>query len=155
MSAFVLPPFLVDPATLPPAIRISESGSFARYTFTERIPSILKDTLALNSFPRGIRKALEELGAELAGGAIRGLREEAEDRAFWNAVSAPHIGRSWLDAPWYWAEAFFYRRLLEATGYFQPGPWNRVDPIRADEGDRIGAGRGAGRGQRCPAAVAR
>ena len=129
MSAFVLPPCLVDPATLPPAIRISESGSFARYTFTERIPSILKETLALNSFPHGIRKALEELGAELAGGAIRELREEAEDRAFWNAVSAFHIGRSWLEVPWYWAEAYFYRRLLEATGYFQPGPWHRVDPF--------------------------
>jgi len=34
-----------------------------------------------------------------------------------------------LNVPWYWAEAYFYRRLLEATRYFQPGPWLGVDPF--------------------------
>ena len=50
---------------------------------------------------------------------------------FWDAVSAPYIGRSWLDVPWYWAEAFFYRRVLEVTRYFQPGPWQARDPFAA------------------------
>jgi len=34
-----------------------------------------------------------------------------------------------MDVPWYWAESFFYRRLLEATRYFQPGPWRGYDPF--------------------------
>jgi uncharacterized protein with ATP-grasp and redox domains len=34
-----------------------------------------------------------------------------------------------LDLPWYFAEAFFYRRILEATGYFQRGPLGGVDPF--------------------------
>jgi hypothetical protein len=36
-----------------------------------------------------------------------------------------------LDVPWYWAEAFFYRRILEATSYFQPGEWHLFDPYSA------------------------
>ena len=60
---------------------------------------------------------------------VREVREEAPDRGFWNAVSAPHLDRSWLDVPWYWGEAYFYRRMLEATRYFQPGPWRSVDPF--------------------------
>ncbi len=80
---------------------------------------------------RSIRRNIEALHNELTAGAIRGLQEETPDRAFWDAAAAPHIGRSWLDVPWYWAEAFFYRRVLEATRYFQPGPWQGVDPYAA------------------------
>jgi hypothetical protein len=124
-----IPPFQIALADLPPAIRTSDPGSFARYTLKERVPGILQETLGLNEYPEDIRKALADLHLELTGGVTREVREEAQDRAFWNAVSTPHIGRSWLDVPWYWAEAYFYRRLLEATRYFQPGPWHSVDPF--------------------------
>jgi len=129
LSAFLIPPCQVELATLPPAIRTSEPGSFARYTLAERVPGILQDVLSLNEFPDEIRRALEDLQVELTGGVIREVREDAPDRVFWGMVSAPHIGRSWLDVPWYWAEAYFYRRLLEATQYFRPGPWHGVDPF--------------------------
>ena len=110
----------------------SDPGSFARRTFEVRIPAILREALALNpSFDEEIRRNIEALHAELTAGTIRGLREDTPDRVFWDADVAPHIGRSWLDVPWYWAEAFFYRRVLEATRYFQPGPWQGVDPYAA------------------------
>jgi len=79
-------------------------------------------------------------------GAIQPLREPAPDAAFWNEVSQPHFGHSWLDAPWYWAEAYFYRRVLEATHYFQTGHgWHGMDPyankkateIRPDAAPRL------------------
>jgi hypothetical protein len=126
---FVVPEPLVEPANLPPPIRTSDAGSFARHTFVERIPGILREALAQNDLPGGNRKALDALHAEVAHGRVGGLSEETPDRAFWNAVSAAHVGRSWLDVPWYWAEAFLYRRLLEATGYFQPGSGHRLDPF--------------------------
>jgi Damage-control phosphatase ARMT1-like domain len=129
LTAFVVPPSQVSLTDLPPAIRTSDPGSFAHYTLTERLPGILRETIALNDFPDEIQRALEDLHAELTGGVVREMREEAPDRGFWNAVSAPHLGRSWLDVPWYWGEAYFYRRLLEATRYFQPGPWRWVDPF--------------------------
>jgi uncharacterized protein with ATP-grasp and redox domains len=30
---------------------------------------------------------------------------------------------------WFFAETYFYRRILEATGYFEPGPLQGVDPF--------------------------
>jgi uncharacterized protein with ATP-grasp and redox domains len=110
----------------------SDPGSFARRTFEVRIPAILREALDLNpSFDEAIRRNIEALHAELTTGAIRGLIEEAPDRPFWDAAAAPYAGRSWLEASWYWAEAFFYRRVLEATRYFQPGPWQGIDPYAA------------------------
>ena len=106
----------------------SEPGSFAHHTLQVRVPAILQETIGLNAFPSEIRSALDELYDELIEGTIRGLREDAADRAFWDAVGAPWLGRSWLAVPWYWAEAYFYRRILEATRYFQPGPWHGFDP---------------------------
>ena len=129
LTTFAVPPFQIDPADLPPAIRTSDAGSFARYTFTERVPNILRETLALNDPPEISRRALEALHVEVTQGRVSGLCEDTPDKTFWNTVSAPHIGQSWLDVPWYWGEAFFYRRLLEATGYFRPGPGQQVDPF--------------------------
>jgi hypothetical protein len=129
VTAYRIPPAQIDLAGLPPPILTSAPGSFARYTFVERVPAILRDTIALNRFPGEIRCSLEDLHVEVTGGPIRGLREDTPDRDFWNTVSAPHCGRRWLDVPWYWGEAFFYRRMLEATRYFQPGSWQGRDPF--------------------------
>jgi hypothetical protein len=126
---FIVPHSSVEPAELPPPIRTSDVGSFARYTFMERLPTVLRDVLVQNDLPDDRREALHALHAEIAHGRVRELREDAADTTFWRAVSAPHIGRSWLDVPWYWGEAFFYRRLLEATGYFGTGPGRQVDPF--------------------------
>lgn len=131
MPDFVMPSCRVDLTTWPPPIWTSELGSFAQHTLRVRLPAILRETLALNDFPPGIRADLEALHAELTGGTIRALQEAAPDAAFWRAVSAPCIGRPWLDAPFYWVEAYFYRRIVEATRYFQPGPWQGVDPFAA------------------------
>lgn len=131
MADFTIPTPQVDLATLPPLLLTSDPNSFARNTLRVRIPAILRETIALNDFAPGIRVALEDLYVELTDGRVRGLQEEAPDAGFWQAASAPYIGRSWLDVPWYWAEAFFYRRLLEATRYFQPGRWAGFDPFAA------------------------
>ena len=126
---FMVPNSAVEPADLPPPIRTSDAGSFARYTFAERLPTILRDVLAQNDFSDERRGALHALHVEITQGRVRELQEDAPDKIFWNAVSSPHIGRSWLDVPWYWGEAFFYRRLLEATGYFGTGPGRHLDPF--------------------------
>ena len=129
LNQFTIPPAQIDVTSLPSPILTSEPGSFARSTLKKRVPGILRETIALNTFPDKIQAELNELHAELTGGVIRALTEDAADHTFWNAVSAPHIGHSWLNVPWYWAEAYFYRRVLEATQYFQSGPWQGVDPF--------------------------
>lgn len=114
---------------LPPLLLTSDPGSFAHNTLKVRVPRILRDTIAANDFPADVVRALEELHAELTSGEIYPLMEDAPDVREWNRLSSPHFGHTWLDVPWYWAEAYFYRRLLEATRYFQPGPWHGVDPF--------------------------
>lgn len=125
------PSYQFDPASLPPRILTSEAGSFAHETFKTRVHGILRDVSAANDFPPETVAALAALSHEIAAGTIRPLHEAAPDTAYWAASAAPYAGRSWLDAPWYWAETYFYRRILEATGYFQPGLGLGADPYAA------------------------
>jgi uncharacterized protein with ATP-grasp and redox domains len=120
-------------AQLPPVLRTSEPGSFAEHTFKTRIPHIVNEVIALNNFPMDVIAALQTLRDEIVGGALQPIRESAADAEYWNASAAGHIGKTWLDLPWYWAEAFFYRRVLEATHYFQPGSTFHLDPYAADK----------------------
>jgi hypothetical protein len=131
LSLFEIPTSQVDTNTLPPLILTSEPDSFAQRTFAVRIPRIIQETIELNSFPDDIRGALEELRIEILSDTVRGLRQETPDKAFWDQASRPYLGRTWLDIPWYWGEAFMYRRVLEATRYFLPGPTYRFDPYAA------------------------
>ena len=131
MRDFEVPTWQIDPNTLPPLLMTSEPDSFAFRSFKYRIPTIVEETIRLNRFPEDIRRALEALRGEILEGKIRGLQEETVDRIFWDEVSRPYLGRSWFEVPWYWAEAFFYRRILEATRYFQPGAWQGFDPYQA------------------------
>lgn len=57
------------------------------------------------------------------------LPDDAPDRAAWDRWGRDHLGRAWANAPFLWAESYFYRRLLDAVGYFTPGPWFGVDPF--------------------------
>jgi uncharacterized protein with ATP-grasp and redox domains len=115
-------------------LHTGEPGSFAHETFRVRIPEILRKTRAqLGPVPPSIDGALDELDAEVRTGRLRLLREEAADRAFWDGAAAPHVGHTWLDLPWFFAETFFYRRLLEATGYFSGGAMAGRDPFAADK----------------------
>lgn len=117
---------------VPPTLRTSEPGSFARRTLAVRVPAILEDARRyVGGVATDVDARLDALALELASGTLTPLHEAAPDRPVWDAACAPHTGRSWLDLPWFFAEAFFYRRLLEATGYFQSGVLAGVDPFAA------------------------
>lgn len=131
MTNYHIPAPLTDLSAFPPPLHTSTAGSFAHDTFKRRIPQILQNTAAANDFPAHIQDNFSAFHDELTCGVVRGLHENTPDRAFWDPISAPHLGHSWLDVPWLWAEAFFYRRVLEASGYFQPGPSRGLDPYAA------------------------
>jgi uncharacterized protein with ATP-grasp and redox domains len=114
---------------LPPPLMTSEPGSFARRTIAERKPQIIRQAIVDNGYPPSIVRALEAFREEVASRPMRPLREQAPDVAFWNRELAAHRGKTWLEIPWYLAESYFYRRLLEAVRYFQPGPWKGHDPF--------------------------
>ena len=114
---------------LPPPLMTSEPGSFARATIVERKPEIIRRVIADNVYPPEIVTALDMFRDEIAHGVIAPLSEDAPDAAFWNAHQAQYADKTWLEVPWYFAETYFYRRLLEAARYFQPGPWQCRDPF--------------------------
>jgi hypothetical protein len=114
---------------LPPLLVTSEPGSFARKTIVERKPTIIRQVLGDHCYPPNIVAALEDFRAEIACEPVRPLTEVASDVAGWLAVWAEFEGHTWLDVPWYFAEAYFYRRLLEAVRYFQSGSWWLHDPF--------------------------
>ena len=131
---------------LPPPLMVSEPGSFARQTIVLRKPEIIRRVIADNVYPPDIVADLQRFGAEITqdggpGRQIEPLHESEGDADFWNHHWAHYEGCTWLDLPWYFAETYFYRRLLEATRYFQPGRWQGLDPFgrqkRAQEASAV------------------
>ena len=115
---------------IPPPLRGAESGSFAHYTVAGRMPGIARRVVEENDFAPAIVKRLEGLVAELPQGFIRPLTDtDAPDAADWQRYVTPYAGQDWLQVPWFFAETYFYRRILEATGYFEPGSGQGVDPF--------------------------
>ncbi|MCQ9134792.1 damage-control phosphatase ARMT1 family protein [Streptomyces hilarionis] len=120
------------PATpAPPVILGNEPGSFPHSVLAERHPAIIRQVR--DAFPYGprARRALDALAQSCAQGVVEPLPDDAHDRERWREWGLDdHVGRSWFDLPWLWSESYFYRRLLDAVGYFGPGPWAGIDPFR-------------------------
>ncbi|MGW2618378.1 damage-control phosphatase ARMT1 family protein [Streptomyces sp. NPDC001500] len=115
----------------PPVILGNEPGSFPRSVLAERHPAIIRQVR--DAFPYGpqARRALDALAESCAQGVVEPLPDDAHDRDRWRDWGLDeHVGRSWFDVPWLWSESYFYRRLLDAVGYFGPGPWAGIDPFR-------------------------
>ena len=122
---------------LPPPLMTSEPGSFARKTIVERKPQIIRQVIENNDYPAEVVGRLGAFQREIAAGPLRPLVEDAPGVSAWNREVATHEGRTWLELPWYFAEVYFYRRLLEAVGYFQPGPLRGRDPFGAQKQAQI------------------
>lgn len=116
-------------SNLPPPLMTSEPGSFARLTIVERKPQIIRQVIADNDYPGEIVAALEAFREEIERRPVRLLAEAAADAPFWNREMAAYEGKTWLELPWYLAETYFYRRVLEAVRYLAPGPWQGRDPF--------------------------
>jgi hypothetical protein len=116
---------------IPPLLRGSEAGSFAEDTVVRRLPAIALRVISENSFDVPTNQHLHDLAGDLPRGRIRPLLDvQAPDWSSWQDVLQPFFGQTWLEIPWFAAEMVFYRRVLEATGYFQPGPGFGLDPYR-------------------------
>ena len=57
------------------------------------------------------------------------LAPDADEHEIWAPWGEGHFGKPWLDAPFLWSESYFYRRLLDAVGFFGRGPWRWADPF--------------------------
>lgn len=127
----------MDKTTLPPFLMTSDVGSFAQRTIKERLPIILEQVISTNIYPPKIHKGLQTFKKELNHGQVQPLSETTEDRVVWERDLQAWLGKRWDQLPWLLAEAYFYRRILEITHYFQPGPWMGVNPFEALKAQEI------------------
>lgn len=93
------------------------------------MPATVRRVLRENSLTPEAAQAVLALAEEIPHAPVRAPHDRsAPDLALWNAYCDPYAGQNWLDVPWFFAETAMYRRILEATGYFQPGPGFYADP---------------------------
>jgi len=112
-----------------PTIRSGPAGSFAWSVFHERHPKLIQQLLDALPYGPTERAAVGRLLSESTSGVLEPLAEQAHDSGQWREWGRGLWGLPWGEAPFLWAESYFYRRLLEATGYFRPGAWQGIDPF--------------------------
>lgn len=119
---------------LPPPLHGADPDSFPQRTVSGRLPSIARRVLEESDWHAQGRANLEALISDMPQGVLRPLRDsDAPDAAAWERDLAPYLGQTWLEAPWFVAETYFFRRILEAIGYYQLGAGQGVDPYAAQK----------------------
>ncbi|MBA5220685.1 damage-control phosphatase ARMT1 family protein [Streptomyces griseoaurantiacus] len=115
-----------------PVIVSDDPASFAHGVLAERHPALVARVLDTVPYGPGERAALTALLDNHLKGVVEAPEPGARDAERWTEEWGlpEHLGRSWFAAPFLWAESYFYRRLLDALGYFGSGPWRGVDPFR-------------------------
>jgi hypothetical protein len=87
---------------VPSELLNNDPAGYAWGVWHDRTPKLISQLRDAHPFSAAQRRALDDLLAETA---------------------------SWADASFLWSESVFFQRLLEAVGFFTPGPWYWVDPF--------------------------
>ena len=117
------------PPGLPPELLNNDPQGFAWGVWRDRTPKLVTQIRDAHPYGPVQRRALDGLLEEISSGVIQPLGSHTHDYEVWESWGAGYFGMPWLDAPFLWSESYFYRRLLDAVGFFQPGPWRWVDPF--------------------------
>ncbi len=124
---------------LPELFTTSGESSFARRSISDRHCATLLQVIETGAVEEPYRSRLLDFRAESLGGRLSdpfagqgwdpGLFEPQE-LADWRSALRPLRGRSWFQLPWYFAESFWFLKLLFAFGYYEPAGPNRLrDPF--------------------------
>jgi len=104
---------------IPEPLKGSEIGTWTHTSIVKRLPDIAHRILSENNFTESITTKIQQLIEEIPNGLIRPLHDApAPYFAQWNSYISHQAGKDWLQVPWFFAEYYFYNRILEATGYF-------------------------------------
>lgn len=116
-----------------PSIRGIDKNSFAGFTIKERLPFIIDQIIQDNDFSDQIIQALSELKTNVLHGNVECFICTGDDQLKWKVWIGEHIGKSWFELPFYFAEAYFYRLILDKVDFFQ----NNIDPFKIQKNDDI------------------
>jgi len=115
---------------LPKPMTALDPDSWAYDTVTRRWPEIGQRMFGENDLLPEIAPRLEALITDIPQGRIRSIKDiGAPDVRVWNRDIQIYAGKNWLEPPWFFTEHYFYRRVMEAIGYFQNGPGSGLDPF--------------------------
>jgi len=114
---------------LPRPITSEVPGTWAYHTMSRRVVEIARRTLVENDFSEEIIRRVQALIAEIPDEAIRLMNHTAPDADAWDEYTQPYLDQNWLTPPWFFTETYFYRRLIEATGFYEVGSGLGVDPF--------------------------
>lgn len=120
----------MDTRQIPEPLRGLEPDSWARTTIVERLPDIARKIPAENQFPWSIEQELKILWNEIPDQKIRPIKDlGSPDFGDWRGYTADYLDLNWLQTPWFFAETYFYRRVMEAVRFFERGE----DPFLAQK----------------------
>ena len=100
----------------PDYIRTGDDNSFAFFTLTRRLPSIVRSVIENNNFDNEINDKLECLFAEIPEAELKPLPDSSDVNRKMNAEIREQKYR-WNDAPFIFAENYLYHRLKEICNY--------------------------------------
>jgi hypothetical protein len=106
-------------------------GTFARSVLERRHPAIVEQVRAAHPYGPSQVARLDALVQATDGIPQPPDAGSAQwpDAAAWAAWLAPYRGHTWFEVPFLVAENWFYRLLLDAVAFVEPGPWQGVDPF--------------------------
>ena len=114
---------------LPPLISTSDPDSFADFTFRTRLPELLDQIILSNHLEGRHAAELKRFKTQLNCGTVDdcltahpylGEQIGVEAHQTWADEIRRHLGKSWFDLPWYFAESLFYLKVLLGCGYYRP-----------------------------------
>ncbi|TQS40875.1 protein-glutamate O-methyltransferase family protein [Cryptosporangium phraense] len=107
----------------------SDPASFPWSVFHDRHPVLIERIAGALPRPAAHHDALDALLAESTSGVVSALDVESLRHEHWPWWRPEYRGLPWGETPFLWAESYFYRRVLDAVGYFVPGLWRGLDPF--------------------------
>ena len=102
-----------------------KEDSFARFTLQYRLPAIIDGILKDNKYESKIEADLKGLKDKVIHGKIDDSIASGPDLAQWNIWIDSFRTMSWFEVPFYFAEAYFYRLVIDIIGFFD----RREDPF--------------------------
>ena len=116
--------------SIPAPLRGSEEGTWAQSTIQERLPKIAQRVLDENSLYQDAHIAICDLITEIPSANIRPIHDpSALDQEDWKEYTQPYLHLDWRQVPWFFAEHYFYRRIIEGVGYYKSGNGHGLDPF--------------------------
>jgi uncharacterized protein with ATP-grasp and redox domains len=94
------------------------------------LPHIAQRVLADNPLTAAMRRQIEDLMAAIPYRTLAVFTDPAApDMPGWHDYVRPYLDHNWLQVPWFFAETYFYRRLIAITDFFRTG----FDPFAAQK----------------------